>query len=61
MSTCLEQPLPDGDKRAAWTSLVMFLDLNGWQWSPDPPDVNESESAMLAVASKEWSETELAA
>ncbi len=39
----------------------MFLDLNGWQWSPDPPDVNESESAMLAVASKQWSETELAA
>lgn len=22
-------PLPDGNKRAAWASLVMFLDLNG--------------------------------
>ncbi|MGH8997481.1 MAG: type II toxin-antitoxin system death-on-curing family toxin [Acidimicrobiales bacterium] len=43
-------PLPDGKKRAAWAALVLFLDLNGIVWSPDPPDVDESEQAMLAVA-----------
>jgi death-on-curing protein len=44
-------PLPDGNKRAAWMALVVFLDLNGWVWSPDPPDVDEAEAAMQAVAS----------
>jgi len=41
-------PLPDGNKRAAWAALVMF-DLIGGRWQPDPPDVDEAESAMLAV------------
>ncbi len=27
-------PLPDGNKRAAWAALVLFLDLNGIVWSP---------------------------
>ncbi len=45
-------PLPDGDKRAAWASLVMFIDLNGGTWDPDPPDVDEAEEAMLAVAAQ---------
>lgn len=45
-------PLPDGNKRAAWASLVVFLDLNDWAWDPDPdpPDVDEAEAAMQAVA-----------
>ncbi|MHB1486964.1 MAG: type II toxin-antitoxin system death-on-curing family toxin [Acidimicrobiales bacterium] len=43
-------PLPDGNKRAAWASLVLFLDLNGIVWTPDPPDVDDAEQAMLAVA-----------
>lgn len=43
-------PLPDGNKRAAWASLVLFIDLNGGCWAPDPPDVDEAEAAMLAVA-----------
>ena len=29
-------PLPDGNKRAAWAALVMFVDLNGGRWEPDP-------------------------
>jgi len=29
-------PLPDGNKRAAWAALVMFIDLNGGQWNPRP-------------------------
>jgi death-on-curing protein len=48
-------PLPDGNKRAAWASLVMFLDLNDVQW--DPPDVDDSEAAMLAIAAGQVDET----
>lgn len=49
-------PLPDGNKRAAWAALVMFLDLNDMRWDPDPPDVDEAEVAMLAVAAHEVDE-----
>jgi death-on-curing protein len=49
-------PLPDGNKRAAWASLVLFVDLNDGRWDPDPPNVDEAESAMLAVAAKEVDE-----
>ena len=49
-------PLPDGNKRAAWAALVLFLDLNGIVWSPDPPDVDGAEQAMLAVAAHEVEE-----
>jgi death-on-curing protein len=50
-------PLPDGNKRAAWAALVLFLDLNGIVWSPDPPDVDEAEQAMLAVAAHDVDES----
>ena len=50
-------PLPDGNKRAAWAALVLFLDLNGIVWSPDPPDVNDAEQAMLALAAHEVDES----
>jgi death-on-curing protein len=53
-------PLLDGNKRAAWASLVLFLDLNGWRWDPDPPDVDEAEDAMLAVAAHDVDEEWLA-
>ncbi|HUY64778.1 MAG TPA: Fic family protein [Acidimicrobiales bacterium] len=43
-------PLPDGNKRSSWAALVLFLDLNNILWAPDPPDVDEAEQAMLAVA-----------
>lgn len=49
-------PLPDGNKRAAWAGLVLFLDLNGVGWDPDPPDTDEAEAAMLAVAAHEVDE-----
>lgn len=54
-------PLPDGNKRAAWAALVMFLDLNGFTWDPDPPDVDDAEAAMLAVAAHEVDEAWFAA
>ena len=53
-------PLPDGNKRAAWASLVLFIDLNGGTWDPDPPNVDDAEQTMLAVASGEIDEAELA-
>ena len=28
-------PLPDGNKRAAWACLVLFIDLNDGAWDPD--------------------------
>jgi death-on-curing protein len=53
-------PLLDGNKRAAWASLVMFLELNDMVWEPDPPDIDESEATMLAVAAHEVDENWLA-
>jgi len=53
-------PLLDGNKRAAWASLVMFLELNDMVWDPDPPDVDESEATMLALAAHEVDENWLA-
>ena len=53
-------PLPDGNKRAAWAALVMFLDLNGGTWDPNPPDVDDAEQTMLAVAAGEIDERALA-
>jgi prophage maintenance system killer protein len=53
-------PLPDGNKRAAWAALVLFIDLNGGVWDPDPPDVDDAEAAMLAVAAHDVDEAWLA-
>ena len=54
-------PLPDGNKRAAWAALVVFIDLNGGAWDPDPPDVDDAEQAMLAVAAGRIDEQAFAA
>ena len=43
-------PLPDGNKRAAWAALVLFIDLNGGVWNPDPPNVDEAEAEAVARA-----------
>jgi hypothetical protein len=43
-------PLPDGNKRAAWAAMVLFIDLNHGAWEPEPPDIGEAEEAMLAIA-----------
>jgi death-on-curing protein len=46
-------PLPDGNKRAAWVSLRLFVEINGWSWSP-VPSIDDAERAVLAIASGEW-------
>ena len=42
-------PLPDGNKRAAWAALVVFIDLNSGRWSPDPPDVDDGHTVLEPV------------
>ncbi|MEX0757086.1 MAG: Fic family protein, partial [Acidimicrobiia bacterium] len=54
-------PLPDGNKRAAWAALVMFIDLNHGTWDPNPPDIDETHAAMLAIAAGEVDEAWTAA
>ena len=49
-------PLPDGNKRASWAALLLFIDLNDGVWDPDPPDVDQAEAAMMAVAAGEVDE-----
>lgn len=53
-------PLPDGNKRAAWACLVLFIDLNNGSWNNDPPDTDEAVEAMLAVATSDVDEAWLA-
>jgi len=38
----------------------MFVDVNGGRWSPDPPEVEASVAAMLAVAVREFDEQQFA-
>jgi prophage maintenance system killer protein len=47
------------NKRAAWVTLRVFVEMNDWVWAPYP-DVNEAEQAVLAVASSAWDEEERA-
>ena len=42
-------PLPDGNKRAAWVSMRMFVALNGWGWRTQP-DIDDAEETVLAIA-----------
>ncbi len=49
-------PVPDGNKRAAWVALRLFVEMNDWSWDPFPT-VDDAERAMLAIASGEWSES----
>jgi death on curing protein len=53
-------PLPDGNKRAAWVSLRLFVEINGWRWDP-MPSVDDAEQAVLAVASGSWAHEQMSA
>jgi len=52
-------PLPDGNKRAAWVSMRMFIEMNGWYWSRRP-ELDEGENTVLAIAAGELSEEQTA-
>ena len=42
-------PLPDGNKRASWVSLRLFIELNNWQWRT-VPSVDDAEEFVLGIA-----------
>ena len=52
-------PLPDGNKRAAWVALRLFVEINDWRWDP-MPSVDDAERAVLAVAAGEWDQAQTA-
>jgi death-on-curing protein len=49
-------PLPDGNKRAAYLSMLIYLELQGFRWNP--PSESERVLAMEALAAGTMSETE---
>ncbi|MEQ1698460.1 MAG: type II toxin-antitoxin system death-on-curing family toxin [Ilumatobacteraceae bacterium] len=53
----LNHPLPDGNKRLAWISMVIFLELNGALLAADDDDAVDT---MVAVASGALGEHDLA-
>ena len=48
-------PLPDGNKRASWVALRLFIELNEWRWKTTP-SVDDAEQFVLGVAAGETSE-----
>ena len=52
-------PLPDGNKRAAWVTLRVFIEINDWTWQAYPT-VDEAERAVLAIAAGEWEHQRIA-
>ena len=48
-------PLPDGNKRAAWVSMRMFVATNGWTWR-EQPSIDDAEATVLAIAAGQLDE-----
>ncbi len=53
-------PLPDGNKRAAWVALRLFIEINDWTWQTTPI-VDDAEQAVLAIAAGTWSQDDASA
>jgi death-on-curing protein len=51
-------PLLDGNKRAAWVTLRVFVEMNLWTWT-DYPSVDAAERVVLAVASGDMDEAQV--
>lgn len=51
-------PLLDGNKRAAWVSFRLFIEIIDWVWI-DYPSVDEAELVMIAIANSDWNELAL--
>lgn len=50
-------PLPDGNKRAAWVALRLFIEINNWTWNTTPT-VDDAEQAVLAITAGTWSQND---
>jgi death-on-curing protein len=48
-------PLPDGNKRAAWVALRLFIEIDDWTWNT-MPTVDDAERAVLAIAAGTWNQ-----
>jgi death on curing protein len=48
-------PLPDGNKRAAWVALRLFIEINDWRWKA-MPIVDDAEQAVLTIAAGTWTQ-----
>ncbi len=48
-------PLPDGNKRAAWVALRLFIETNNWTWHTTPT-IDDAEQAVLAIAAGTWNQ-----
>jgi len=48
-------PLPDGNKRAAWVALRLFIEINDWTWKATPT-VDDAEQGVLAIAAGTWTQ-----
>ena len=54
-------PLPDGNKRTAFLSLLEFLERNGFGWTRSDDDPDETVEKIEGVANSKISEEELEA
>jgi death on curing protein len=52
-------PLPDGNKRAAYLTMLFFLELSGWTWHP--PSEDERVLMIEGLAGHEVSEDDFVA
>jgi death on curing protein len=52
-------PLPDGNKRAAFVSLVEFVLVNGRTWERHPGDPHETDTVIRGVADGSVSQEQL--
>jgi death-on-curing protein len=48
-------PLLDGNKRAAWVAMRLFIALNGWEWRTRPT-IEDAEATVIAIAAGELDE-----
>lgn len=53
-------PLPDGNKRAAYLSMLEFIERNERTWRKSPHDPDETVQVIEAVAANELSEPDFA-
>ena len=58
-SDTTNHPLLDGNKRAAWVTLRLFIDMNGWSWNLYP-SLADAEQAVISVAAGDWNEQRVA-